>query len=123
MVVTAIPAVAAQVKASRLRAIAITGPKRSAAMPEVPTIAEVGVPGFESMTWYAIYAPARTPTKIIEKLYADIRTATASSASRSVAAHEGFDLQVQGPKHLAALQESDTGKWRKTIREAGITSD
>jgi tripartite-type tricarboxylate transporter receptor subunit TctC len=121
MVVTAIPAVMAQLKASRLRALAVTSSRRSPALPDVPAIAESGLSNFDSVTWYAVYAPGKTPGKVTERLFGEIRAAASNPGVRSTAAQEGFDLDVKGPQQLAGLQAADTARWRKTIREAGIS--
>jgi tripartite-type tricarboxylate transporter receptor subunit TctC len=117
LVITAVPAVLQQIKASRLRALAVTSVKRIAAVPDVPSMAESGVPGFESLTWYGIYAPKRTPAEIVQKLYGELRKATDDPGVRSTAMREGVDLEINGPRPLADFHRLDAAKWQKVIGE------
>ncbi len=117
LVITAVPAVLQQIKATRLRALAVTSVKRTAAVPDVPSIAESGVPGFESLTWYGIYAPKNTPTEIVQKLYGELRKATDDPGVKSAAVREGVDLEVNGARPLADFHRVDAAKWQKVIRE------
>ena len=120
LVITAIPAVLPQIKASRLRALGVTSAKRSSAVPDVPTIAESGLAGFEAATWYGMYAPRNTPTKIVEKLYTEMRKATEAPDVQSAAAQEGVELEVKGSRALAEFQRIDMAKWQRIIRESNI---
>jgi tripartite-type tricarboxylate transporter receptor subunit TctC len=120
LAITAIPAVLSHIHASRLRALGVSSAKRSSAVPSVPTIAESGLPGFEAVTWYAMYAPRNTPPKIIEKLYTETHKATEAPDVRSAAAQQGVDLEVKGPLALAEFQRIDMAKWQRTIRESNI---
>jgi tripartite-type tricarboxylate transporter receptor subunit TctC len=120
LAITAIPAVLLQIKASRLRALGVTSAKRSSAVPDVPTIAESGLPGFEAVTWYGMYAPRNTPAKIVEKLYAEMRKATEAPDVKSAAAQEGVELEVKGSRALAEFQRIDMAKWQRIIRESNI---
>ena len=120
LVITAIPAVLPQIKASRLRALGVTSAKRSSAVPDVPTIAESGLPGFEAATWYGMYAPRNTPAKIVEKLYTEMRKATEAPDVKSAAAQEGVELEVKGSRALAEFQRIDMAKWQRIIRESNI---
>jgi tripartite-type tricarboxylate transporter receptor subunit TctC len=117
LVITAVPAVLQQIKASRLRALGVTSIKRTAAVPEVPTIAESGVKGFESMTWYGIYAPKNTPAEIVQKLYGELRKATDDPGVKSTAIREGVDLEVHGPRPLGDFHRVDAARWQKVIRD------
>lgn len=120
LAITSIPAVLLHIKASRLRALGITSARRSSAIPDVPTFAESGLPGFEATTWYAVYAPRNTPAKIVEKLYTEIREAAEAPDVKSAAAQEGVELDVKGPLPLAELQRIDMAKWQRIIRESNI---
>jgi tripartite-type tricarboxylate transporter receptor subunit TctC len=120
LAINAIPAVLPQIKASRLRALAVTSAKRSSAVPDVPTIAESGLPGFEAATWYGLYAPRNTPAKIIEQLYSEMRKATEAPDVKSVATQEGVVLEVDGPRALADFQRIEIAKWQRTIRDSKI---
>jgi tripartite-type tricarboxylate transporter receptor subunit TctC len=120
LVITAIPAVLPQIKASRLRPLAVTSARRSIAFPDVPAIAEAGLPGFESVTWYAIFAPRNTPAGVVEKLYGELRKAAGGPDSTLTAHQEGVELEVKGPKALAELQRLEIAKWQRIIRESNI---
>jgi tripartite-type tricarboxylate transporter receptor subunit TctC len=120
LAITAIPAVLPQIKASRLRALGVTSARRSSALPNVPTIAESGLPGFEAVTWYGMYAPRNTPAKIVEKLYTEMRKATEAQDVTAAAAQEGVELEVKGPRALAEFQRSDMARWQRIIRESNI---
>jgi tripartite-type tricarboxylate transporter receptor subunit TctC len=123
LVITAVPTLIAQVRASRLRALAVTGTQRSAAVPELPTVAESALPGFEATQWYAAFAPKSTPDSIVDKLYAGLRTATEHSSVKGPLAQEGAELSVTGPDALARRVRVDVAKWQKVIRDASIVSD
>jgi tripartite-type tricarboxylate transporter receptor subunit TctC len=120
LALTAIPAVLPQIKAARLRALAVTSARRSSALPTVPTIAESALPGFDAATWYGMYAPRNTAVRIVEKLHAEMRKASETADVKSAAAEEGVELEVKGPRALAEFQQIDMGKWRKIIRESKI---
>jgi tripartite-type tricarboxylate transporter receptor subunit TctC len=120
LAITAIPAVFSQIKASRLRALGVTSAKRSSAVPDVPTIAESGLPGFEAVTWYGMYAPRNTSAQIVEKLYTEMRKATEAADIKSAAAEEGVELEVKGSRALAEFQRIDMAKWQRIIRESNI---
>lgn len=120
LVITAIPAVLTQLKASRLRALAVTSGTRSPAVPDVPTVAESGLPGFEAVTWYGMFAPRKTPVAIADKLYDGVRNAAENTSVKSAFAQEGLEPGVNGPSALAALLQADIAKWQKVIREANI---
>jgi len=123
LVITAIPTLISHVKASRLRAIAVTGSRRSPAMPDLPTVAESGLPGFESTQWYAAFAPKNTPAAIVERLYRELQKAADIAAVRAALSNEGAELTVTGPQRLGELVQADSAKWEKIIRESGIVLD
>lgn len=120
LVMTAVPTVLAQVRAGRLRALAVTSSKRSSAVSEIPTVSESGLPGFESVQWYGIFTPKNTPAAITEKLYIEFRKAAESPAVKGPLAQEGAELAVTGPQALAEFLRADIAKWQKVIRESGI---
>ena len=120
LVITAIPTLIAQVRASRLRALAVTGGQRSTALPELPTVAESGLPDFESTQWFAVLAPKNTPASIVEKLYGEIRRAADNPAVKASLSQEGAELSVTGPQALAKRMVTDSAKWQKVIRESHL---
>ncbi len=120
MIITALPTLITQVKASRLRAIAVTSARRSSVVPDLPTVAETGYPGFESAQWYGIFAPKGLANSTIERLYGEIRKAGESPALKGPLAQEGAELMVAGPQALAEFLRADIAKWRKVIKESNI---
>ena len=113
---TAIP----HVKAGRLRALAVTSIQRAGAMPDVPTIAESGAPGFDIVQWYAIWLPAKTPPDISRKLYAEIVRIVQSPEYRKRQLEVATDVVGSSPEALALLQKSEIEKYRKIAASAGI---
>jgi tripartite-type tricarboxylate transporter receptor subunit TctC len=108
------------IDSGQLRALGVASAKRSAALPDVPTIIETGMPGFEAVSWYALMAPAGTPDAIIAKLRDG--TIAAINAPEAKAALEAQGAQPVGntPAELAAVIAADTARWAKVIRDAGI---
>jgi tripartite-type tricarboxylate transporter receptor subunit TctC len=111
------------VKEGKVRALATTGTKRAPVLPDVPTVSEAGVPGFEAATWFGIYAPAGTPRPIVEKLNAEVLSILALPAVKERLAGLGVDLIAQGPEQLAALTKADLEKWGPVVKKAGIKLD
>lgn len=120
LVITALPTLLTQVKASRLRALAVTSSNRSSAVPDLPTVSESGIPGFESVQWYGIFAPKNTPAAITEKLHSEFRKAAESPTIKAPLAQEGAELAVSAPQALATFLRTDVAKWQKIIRESNI---
>ena len=115
--------IAPHAKAGRVRAIAVTGAKRSAALPDVPTIAEAGVPGYEASTWNGIVAPVGVPKPIIAKLNAELNKALASPALRQRFAEIGADPGGGTPAQFGELIRKEYVKWGDVIRRAGARID
>ena len=104
----------------QVRVLGTTGAKRDAAAPDVPTIAESGVPGYDVTAWQALFAPAKTPPAIIRKISADTNTALADPAIKDKLAQSGYAAESSTPEELAKLLKSDIGKWSKVIKEIGL---
>ncbi len=122
LVITTVIPVAPHIKAARLRAIAVTSAKRTSVYPDVPTIAESGVQGFESHQWFGIFTPRNTPGAIREKFYKEVRKAVDKPGVTAILDQEGQLLAVNGPQELAEFRRTETTKWRKIIsqlRESG----
>jgi tripartite-type tricarboxylate transporter receptor subunit TctC len=113
---TALP----HVKAGTLRALAVTRLKRSALVPELPTLDEAGVKGFNMDSWAAIFAPAGTPPDIIRLLNAELRKIIDSPEVKSTLAKAGFEAFSSSPTELDELVKDQLGKWGKMIKDAGI---
>jgi tripartite-type tricarboxylate transporter receptor subunit TctC len=111
------------VQAGRLRALAVTGPSRTVALPDLPTVAEAGVPGYEASTWYAMFAPAGTPTPIIVRLHKEIVAIVRSPEMRRQLAAVGIEPVGGTPDQLALYLRSETEKWSKVAQTSGARVD
>jgi tripartite-type tricarboxylate transporter receptor subunit TctC len=109
-----------QVRSGKLKALGVSSAKRVTAMPEVPTIAEAGVPGYEVSNWWGILAPAGTPQPVLERLYREITAILDSPETRKRFELEGADVARMKPAEFAAFVTQDTEKWTRVVREAGI---
>jgi tripartite-type tricarboxylate transporter receptor subunit TctC len=111
------------VRDGKLRALAMTGTKRADSMPELPTMMEAGVPGFEASLWFAFFAPAGTPADIIGKLNQAALAALAKPNVKDRLASLGIDVLAQGPEKLGPLMQTEHDKWQAVIQKAGIKID
>jgi tripartite-type tricarboxylate transporter receptor subunit TctC len=107
------------VREGKLRALGVTSAKRSAAAPEIPTIAEQGLPGFEAVSWFALFAPAHTPGPIVHKLQAEVAKILHSPEIGKRLAEVGLDPVGSTPEELAAYQRSEIVKWARVVKESG----
>jgi len=114
------PSVVPQVKSGKIRALAVTGAKRSASFPDVPTIAELGYPGYEATNWYAYVAPARTPKEIIERLNREIVRTLNTPETRDQLLGHGEEPTPSTPEELAKTIERELATWGRVVKEAGI---
>jgi tripartite-type tricarboxylate transporter receptor subunit TctC len=110
----------AQIAGGRTRAIAVTSLKRSAVLPDVPTFDEAGLKGFEATSWFALFAPARTPAGIVRKLNAVVNETIASPDLKEFYARDGYDASPMTPEALDKFLRAQLAKWGKLVREAGI---
>jgi tripartite-type tricarboxylate transporter receptor subunit TctC len=108
------------VKAQRVRALAVSGPRRAPALPELPTVAESGVPGFAVTQWYSLLAPAGTPRETVALLYREFNKALQHPEVVARLAAEGSEAVGTTPPQLAAHMKSERAKWVKVIKAAGI---
>jgi tripartite-type tricarboxylate transporter receptor subunit TctC len=108
-------------KSGRLRAIAHGGLKRSEAFPEIPTIAESGLPGFEASLWYGFMAPAKTPRPIVQKLYSEITAVVTAPDARKTFVSQGNDIVAATPAEFALRIKADAAKWGGIGRRLGIS--
>lgn len=116
------PAAMPHVKSGKVRPVAVTTAKRSQAMPELPTIAESGVKGYEAATWYGLLAPARTPKPVIDRLHGETVKILAGPVRQRLEA-QGFEPDGGTPAAFAAYIKSEITKWAKVIREASIPAE
>lgn len=115
--------VIAFVKEGKLRVYGVSTPKRSTAMPDAPTIAEAGLPGYGYAAWNGIVAPAATPPEVVRKLHSEFAKAIANPALRAKLASLGFDLVGAGPEEFGNLIKSDVARLGKLVRAAGIRAN
>jgi tripartite-type tricarboxylate transporter receptor subunit TctC len=111
------------VRAGKLRAIGISSAKRSPQAPEIPTIAESGLPGFSAVPWYGVLGPAAMPRPTVNKLNAEIARAVAEPDMNQRFVAQGIDLQSSTPEQFGALIKSELMKWRKVVRDSGAKVD
>lgn len=109
-----------QVKSGKVRGIAVTSLKRAAALPEVPTVAESGLPGFEATAWVALVAPRATPRAIVQRVNADVRAELADKDLRAQFAAQGLEPAGGTPEALGKHLLAEVDRWRRVIREAGV---
>ncbi len=124
IVFSSTPAVSPMIKAQRLRALAVTTAKRAAFMPELPTVAEAGVPGYDVATWWGVLAPAKTPAAIVHRLGDELRKGMASDEATSVIIANGAvpELQMM-PEQFNTLLTSEIAAWKKIVQERNIKAD
>ena len=108
------------VRSGRVRALAVTGAKRTRAAPELPTMQEAGVKGYESMTWYGIVAPAGTPQDVVSKLGGEVAAIVNQPDFHERLSREGADPVGSTPQEFGRFMQSEIEKWRKVIRAAGM---
>jgi tripartite-type tricarboxylate transporter receptor subunit TctC len=113
-----------QIKSGRVRALGVTSSKRLASAPDIPTLAEAGLKGMESLAWVAIYAPKGTPADIVETLNAQWQAARATpEVSHQIDSVEMSDVAFKTPADLAAFQKSETARWSEVIRASGVEAN
>jgi tripartite-type tricarboxylate transporter receptor subunit TctC len=108
------------VRSGKLKALGVSSAKRVAAMPEVPTIAEAGIPGYEVANWWGILAPAGTPQPVLERLYKELSAILDSPETRKRFELEGAEVASMKPAQFAAFVTQETEKWTRVVKEAGI---
>ena len=115
------PSAIGYVKSGKLRPLAVTTPKRSPALPDVPTIAEAGVPGYEATSWFGLLAPAKTPAPVVAKLNASILKALADPEVKAKMAEQGAEPYGEKPEQFAQFIQSETEKWGKIVKQSGAS--
>src|SRR5712675_412498 len=117
---TTVASAASLVESGQLRAIAVTTAERSPAFPQLPTVSEAGVPGYVAEAWYGLYAPAKTPPEIIDRLNKSAAKAVQSEAFKKLGVNEGLITVAQPPEALDRYFSREEERWRKVILDAGI---
>jgi len=111
------------VKSRRLNALAVTNPKRSPIVPDVPTVAESGLAGFEALQWFGVLAPAGTPRELVTRLNGDIIKTLRLPDVRERMAALGAEVVGSSPEQFASFQKADAAKWAKVVKESGAKID
>lgn len=120
---TTVSSAAALIEAGQLRALAVTSAERSPAFPQLPTVAEAGVPGYVLENWYGLFAPGRTPPDVVDRLNRAAGKALQSEAFRKIAANEGLVMVAASPEEFSRYFRGEEERWRKLIRDAGIKAE
>jgi tripartite-type tricarboxylate transporter receptor subunit TctC len=114
---------ATHIRANSIRALAVTSPRRSAAFPDIPTMAEAGVPGFESQSWYGMWAPAGTSPEIVRRMHAEVVKALASPDLAATWAAQGADPGGESPEQFGRFIRTEVEKWGKVARDLKISAE
>jgi len=120
---SSVPSALSQIKAGRLRAIAVTSAKRAPELPDVPTIAESGHKGFEASTWYGLLAPAGTPAAIVARLNAEVNRVLTTPEVRERLAAEGGEALGGSPEQFASFLKAEHAKWGRVVKESGARAE
>jgi tripartite-type tricarboxylate transporter receptor subunit TctC len=118
-----IRAMTPQVKAGKLKALGVTSLKRAPAAPDVPTIAESGLPGYSMLAWWGLLAPAATPGDIVTRLYREVERMLQEQALRERLAAVGIDTMVSNPEEFGAFIRAEIATWTKVVKTAGVRID
>jgi tripartite-type tricarboxylate transporter receptor subunit TctC len=113
----------AHIKSGKIRAIAVTTAKRAPLVPDLPTVAETGLKGFEANNWYGVVVPAKTPRPIIDRLNKNIATALLVPDVKELLFKQGLDVAPDSPEAFGAYIKSETVKWAKVIKAAGLKAE
>jgi tripartite-type tricarboxylate transporter receptor subunit TctC len=111
------------IRSGKLKALGTTGAKRSTVLPDVPTVAEAGVPGYEATNWWGFLAPAGTPPAIVERLHQEVVGVQASAETKRRFESEGAEALQMSPADFGAFIAAETAKWARVVKEAGITAE
>jgi tripartite-type tricarboxylate transporter receptor subunit TctC len=111
------------IRSGKLRALAIASAKRSSALPDVPTSAEAGLPGFETYTWFGLIGPAGLPPAVVARLNADTAKAVASPEVHETLLKQGLEGNATSPEEFTKFVSRETEKWSRIIKAAGIKAE
>jgi tripartite-type tricarboxylate transporter receptor subunit TctC len=118
-----LPSLIGSIDAGAVRALAVASAKRAPRLPDIPTLAEVGIPGVEADAWFALFAPAKTPSATVEKLYDTVAAALSSETGMNSVAAQGMVLALRRPADLAAWLPEEVAKWAAVIKAAGVVAE
>jgi tripartite-type tricarboxylate transporter receptor subunit TctC len=111
------------IKSNKLNALAVLGSKRSALLPQTPTVAESGVPGYELTNWFGLVVPAATSRELIARIYADVSKVLVQPEVREKMQSMGADVVGSKPEEFAAFMRTETAKWAKVVKDANIRAE
>lgn len=117
------PSALQHVRAGKLRAIAVTTPKRAEQLPQVPTIAESGVPGYDATSWFGLFTNAGTPAPVVAKLHAALVKVLAQPDVKKKIAEQGGQPYSESPEQFGAFIQAESVKWGKVVRDSGASAD
>jgi tripartite-type tricarboxylate transporter receptor subunit TctC len=117
------PSAIQHVRTGRLRPLAVTTAKRSPELPDVPTIAEAGLPGYEATSWFGLFTPAGTPAPVVSRLHAAIVKVLAQPDVKKKISEQGAEVYSEKPEQFAAFIKAESAKWGKVVRESGASVD
>jgi tripartite-type tricarboxylate transporter receptor subunit TctC len=120
---TTVASAASLIESGQLRALAVTSTERSPAFPQLPTVAEAGVPGYAAESWYGLFAPAKTPPEVIDRLNKSAAAAVQAESFKKLGVNEGLVMIAQPPEELGRYFQSEEERWRKLIQSAGIKTE
>jgi tripartite-type tricarboxylate transporter receptor subunit TctC len=118
--ISTIPGLLPHIKSGKLRVLGTTGVKREAALPDVPTIAEAGIPGYETTTWFGIFAPAGTPARIVDSLNKELKQVLALDEVKKLFLNEGLSLHYLGSTEFRSFVEEEIIRWTSVVKKANI---
>jgi tripartite-type tricarboxylate transporter receptor subunit TctC len=123
LVFSSAPTAVPQVKAGKIRGLAVTTATRSVILPELPTISEAGLPGFEADNWYGVVTTMKTPRPIIDRLHTEITRALHAPEVKQTLLTQGLEVRTSTPEEFGAYMRSEFDKWAKVIKDAGIMAN
>lgn len=121
LMVSSVPSAMAQIKAGKLRPLAVTSIKRSSSLPDVPTVAELGYKDFDVSTWYGLFAPAGTPAAVVSQLNREVNKLLATREMQTAIHDQGAEPQSMTPEAFSAIVKSDYQKWKGIVHASGAT--
>ncbi|MCR8957503.1 tripartite tricarboxylate transporter substrate binding protein [Variovorax sp. S2] len=121
LMVSSVPSALAQIKAGKLRPLAVTSAKRSTSLPDTPTVAELGYKGFDVSTWYGVFVPAKTPKDVIATLNTEVNKLLATPEMKAAIIAQGAEPQAMTPEQFETLLKTDYEKWKGIVQASGAT--
>ena len=121
LMVSSLPSAISQIKAGKLRTLAVTSARRSTSLPDVPTVAELGYQGFDVSTWYGLFMPAGTPKELVARVNAEVNRLLATPDMKAAITTQGAEVQSMTPEQFSNLLKTDYVKWKGIVQASGAT--